>query len=425
VVLIIVIIGGAVGGGKSYTLYAPFTDAIQMTPGQQVRIAGRPVGTISSIKLVSTNEALVALKITDSNVWPLPKGTYAVARWGSTTAYLGRYTELIPGPKKNPPLANGAILPLQQDQTAFELDQVYNIFSGDTAAQTGALVDNFGATLRGEGSALKAGLGAAPSGLNQTANLVQELDNNNYDLETLAKAGNATATALADRSGQLGDLVTNAAGTFSAFAAHTAAEQQALRLASPAFAQTDTTFTRLNTSLGDLTTLVNDLRPGAPALARLAGTARTALTTLRSVAPLATSTLKVGSSSAPTVTKFLTTATAVMPSAGKVLGTVAPIAGCLRPYTPDLVGFLGTWAGATKNYGAKGHYARAFPLTVMPGLYAGTLLNPKAALAADPGLSYAFPRPPGLNQGNPVLDPQCGVTASSMIAPNSSTAGSQ
>jgi phospholipid/cholesterol/gamma-HCH transport system substrate-binding protein len=424
-VVVVLILVAALGGGQSWTVYAPFTNAIQMTPGQQVRIAGRPVGEIASIKLVNANEALVALRISNGNVWPLPQGTYAAARWGSTTAYLGRYTELIPGPKGNPPLHNGAILPAQPDQSAFELDQVYNLFSGGTASQTGALVDNFGATLRGQGPALKAGLSAAPSGLGQTADLMQELSANTYDLQTLATAGNRTVTALAQRSTQLGDLVTHAAGTFGAFAAHTAAEQQALQLAAPAFAQTDTTFGRLDTSLGDLTTLVNDLRPGAPALARLAGTARAALTTLRTVAPLATSTLNVGISSAPTVTKFLKTATTVMPSAGKALGTFAPMAACLRPYTPDIVGFFSTWGGAAKNYADKGHYARAFPLTVMPGLYAGTILDPQAALAADPGLSYAFPRPPGLNQGHPYFDPQCGVNPSSLVAPNNAKAGGE
>ncbi len=95
---------------------------------------------------------MVTLKITANDVWPLPKGSYAVARWGSTTAYLGRYTEIIPGPKGNPPLPNCGILTPQQDQSAFELDQAYDVFRGSTAGQTQQLLNRLGATLSTEGA---------------------------------------------------------------------------------------------------------------------------------------------------------------------------------------------------------------------------------------------------------------------------------
>jgi phospholipid/cholesterol/gamma-HCH transport system substrate-binding protein len=386
-----------------------------MTPGQQVRIAGRPVGEVSSIRLdKTTGTAVVGLHITASDAWPLPKGTYAVARWGSTTAYLGRYTELIPGPRKNPPLPNGGILTTQQDSTAFELDQAYNIFRGPTAKQTQNLVNRLGTTLHSEGPALQRGLAAAPSGLNQTADVMQELSNNDYDLRTLAQAGDRTVTALAQRSGQLTSLVSSAAGTFSTFAQHTAAEQQALDVAPRAFNTASATFRRLDTSLTGLTTLVNDIRPGAPALAHLAGTAASALSTLRVVAPEATETLRDGIAAAPQLSRLFTTGETFMPAASRAITTLTPMVACLRPYTPDIAGFLTTWPGMASHYDAGGHYARAFELTVLPALLPGTTDNSEKALAASPGITYAFPRPPGMNDGHPYFIPQCGITASAL-----------
>jgi phospholipid/cholesterol/gamma-HCH transport system substrate-binding protein len=414
-IAVVVVLIIALSGGTTHTLYAGFDNAIQMTPGQQVRIAGRPVGELGSIRLdKQTGTAVVQLNITDSSVWPLPKGSYAVARWGSTTAYLGRYTEIIPGPKGNPPLPNGGILTPQQDQTAFELDQAYNIFRGRTAGDTQTLLNNLGKTLGPEGPSLNRGLAASPYGLNQTADLLQQLSRNDYDLRTLAQAGDTTLSALNARNAQLQGLVTHAANTFNTFAQHTAAEQQALSQAPSAFNSASTTFARLDTSLTGLTTLVNDLRPGAPALARLAGTAATTLRTLRTVAPEATQTLRSGIAAAPNLTNLFTAGTQALPATTTAVSTFTPMFACLRPYTPDIAGFLTTWPGFTSHYDAGGHYGRAFELTVIPALYPGTLLNSQQAMALSPGLTYAFPRPPGMNDGHPYFVPQCGITSAAL-----------
>jgi phospholipid/cholesterol/gamma-HCH transport system substrate-binding protein len=411
VVAILVIVVST--GGSSHTLYASFDNAIQMTPGQEVRIAGRPVGDISAIKLID-GKAQVKLAITNDSVWPLPRGTVARARWGSTTAYLGRYTELIPGPRYAGVLPDGGILTATQDETAFELDQAYRLFRGRTAGDTATLLNRLGDTLSGRGGQLQLGLAAAPAGLGQTADLMQQLSTNDYDLRTLAEAGNTTVTALAQRSADLGSLVTNAAGTFTTFSQHTQAEQQALDRAPRAFNTATSTFARLDTSLNGLTTLVNDIRPGAPALTRLAGTAQSALAMLRRVAPQATTTLTDGVAAAPPLRRLFTAGTSLMPRARQALSTVDPMLACIRPYAPDIAGFLTTWPGMTKNYDAGGHYARSFELTVMNGLFPGTPLNSQQALATSSGLSYAFPRPPGLNEGHPYFLPQCGITSAAL-----------
>jgi hypothetical protein len=50
----------------------------------------------------------------------------------------------------------------------------------------------------------------------------------------------------------------------------------------------------------------------------------------------------------------------------------------------------------------------------MNGLFPGTPLNSQQALATSSGLSYAFPRPPGLNEGHPYFLPQCGITSAAL-----------
>ena len=405
----------AFGSSTNHYLFAGFDSAIQMTPGQQVRVAGRPVGEISNIRQDNqSGTAVVTLDITSNTAWPLPRGSYAVAHWGSTTAYLGRYTEIIPGPKGNPPLPDGGILTPQQDQSAFELDQAFDMFRGQTAGQTEDLLKRLGVTLKTEGPALQRGLAAAPSGLGQAADLLGSISANEYDLHTLAQAGDQSLTALDQQSGQLQSVVASAAGTFTSFAAHTSAEQQALSEASPAFAAARGTFGKLDGSLSDLTTLVDNLRPGAPLLVSLAGSAAHTLATLRKVAPEATTTLNYGVAAAPKLSALFDAGDHLFPSATKAISTFAPMFACIRAYAPDIAGFLTDWSGFTSHYDAGGHYGRAFELTVIPALYPGTLLNSEEALKLSPGLSYAFPRPPGLNEGHPYFMPQCGITKAAL-----------
>lgn len=419
VVLLAAVVAVAVllftGGGTTHTLRAGFDNAIQLTPGQEVRIAGRRVGKIGEIDL-RDGQASVELKINDDDVWPLTKGTVARARYGSTTAYLSRYIELYPGPKNVGSLADGAIISTTDTQSAFELDDGYRIFRGATTKETGKLVDGLGDGLDGQGQPLREGLAAAPGGLDATADLTHELAFDGERLRTLAEAGDRTTSALAAKQGDIRELVTNAAGTFDELAAHTRAQQIALDKAPETFNTTTATLKRLDTSLDGLTGLVNDIAPGAPALRRFAEIARPTLANLRETSPLLASTLDRGAVAMPRLQRFFNTSTPFFPQAQRALTTFQPQLNCIRPYIPEVVGFLGTWSGQLQNYDASGHYARSFPLSVIPALLPGNATTPAQAVQVTPGLSYAMPRPPGLNAGKPWFLPKCGVTQDSLNA---------
>lgn len=412
-VLLVVVVFSS--GGRTHTLDAAFDSAIQLTPGQEVRVAGRKVGEVGDITLAD-GLARVKLKISDGDAWPLPRGTVARARWGSTTSYLSRYVELYPGPQGAGALADGAILPTKDTRSAFELDQSYRIFRGHTRAQTSRLIDDLGAGVGPEGAALRRGLAAAPGGLGATADVMQELGADGERLRTLADAGDRTTTALASRADDLQRLVADAAGAFDELAAHTRAQQVALDRAPHTFDVATTTLRRMDRSIDGLDALVSDLGPGGEALRRFAVAARPAVHALREVSPAIVATLAAGTGAAPHVQTLLRTLTPLLADTRTALDGFAPHFDCLRPYTPEIIGFLSTWTGQLKNYDASGHYARSFPLTVIPSLLPGTTNTPAQAVAREPGISYAMPRPPGLNAGKPWFLPQCGITPKALDA---------
>jgi len=53
---------------------------------------------------------------------------------------------------------------------------------------------------------------------------------------------------------------------------------------------------------------------------------------------------------------------------------------------------------------------------VLPHLLPGGAETPAQAVNDEPSLSYAMPRPPGLNAGKPWFLPQCGVTKDALNA---------
>jgi hypothetical protein len=159
---------------------------------------------------------------------------------------------------------------------------------------------------------------------------------------------------------------------------------------------------------------VNDVRPGAPELTRLAKQADTTLATLRTVAPEATATLNTGITAAPKLSTLFSTGENVFPALAQAVNSATPILACIRPYTPEIAGFATTWSGFPSHYDNAGHYARTFELTTIPALLPGTSNNAAKAISQSPGITYAMPRPPGLNEGHPYYIPSCGVTAASM-----------
>jgi phospholipid/cholesterol/gamma-HCH transport system substrate-binding protein len=413
--LVVVLVVGAVmiarpfSGGGGHALRAEVTSAEQLARGLEVRIAGRKVGKLGRVELVGRH-AVVQLKIEEGDVWPLPVGTTAEIRWGSTTSLAYRYVELHPGPLSAPKLPSDALLSQTHTVTPVELDQAYRIFRGRTRGDLGALISELGGTLAANGGALQQGLRDAPGGLDQTSAVMRELGAEQTALHTLVTQGNDVTSALASRQGDLGGLVDHAAATFDEFARHTQAEQASLDQAPQALSTGTGTLGRLDSSLTGLQALIHDIAPGAIQLRALAPTARTALLELFRIGPLATQTLRRGTVAAPSLTRLLHTGTPFLPRLGAVLGQLDPMFACLRPYTPELAGQLSTWTGYNKNYDNSGHFARTFDLLFNPLLIAGTPLNTAQVVALAPGrLKYAMPRPPGLNAGQPWFQPQCGA----------------
>src|SRR5215212_1378244 len=81
-------------GGGNYTVTAAFENASQLVTGNNVNVAGAPVGSVKKISLSDDGQALVEMNISDDAYTPLPEGTHATIRSQSLSGIANRYVDL-------------------------------------------------------------------------------------------------------------------------------------------------------------------------------------------------------------------------------------------------------------------------------------------------------------------------------------------
>ncbi|BBX54274.1 MCE family protein [Mycolicibacterium poriferae] len=104
------------GSDKGY--HATFTDASRLKSGEDVRIAGVPVGTVDGVTLNEDNTVDVAFTVADR--YQLYTSTRAVVRYENLVG--DRYLEITSGPGDLVKLAPGATIPKDNTAPALDLD---------------------------------------------------------------------------------------------------------------------------------------------------------------------------------------------------------------------------------------------------------------------------------------------------------------
>jgi phospholipid/cholesterol/gamma-HCH transport system substrate-binding protein len=161
---------------------AVFTDATGLFGGNDVRIAGVKVGTVTGVKVVDKRYAQVSFKIKkDVKLFTTTK-----ARIRYLNLIGGRFLALEDAPSNNPPVlkAHGQI-PLAQTQPALDLTVLFNgfkpLFQALNPADVNKLAFEIVQTLQGEGGTLN---------------------------ELLIRTASLTNT-IADRDAVIGDVINN------------------------------------------------------------------------------------------------------------------------------------------------------------------------------------------------------------------------
>jgi phospholipid/cholesterol/gamma-HCH transport system substrate-binding protein len=256
-------------GGSSYRVKAIFTNASQLVPGDQVQVAGNPVGSVSKITLTPSGQAELTLTINNSTYEPLHQGTDATVRLTSLSGIANRYVDLRLGSGTAAKIPNGGVIPTSDTTSAVDFDQLFNTLDGPTRKGLQNVIQGSAAQYANAGQKAQAAWRYLNPAVASSSLLFRELNRDTSKFTNfIVKSGNLVSD-IAQRQSDLSGLVQHLNTTTQALAAqHTALGQSLQRL--PGFMRlANTTFVNLRSALDDLKPLVDASKPVAPKLQKL------------------------------------------------------------------------------------------------------------------------------------------------------------
>jgi ABC-type transporter Mla subunit MlaD len=383
---------GSGSGGSSYTVRAIFDDAAFAVGGEDVRIAGAPVGTIGSLSVCvprrqscprgTAYKAAVTFTINRAGFTPFHSNASCAIRPQSLIGE--KFVDCNPGTASAPPLtrirsgpgAGEYYLPVTNTSSPVDTDIVQDVYRDPVRQQFALIIDELGTGLAARGSDLNAVIHRADPALGYTDQVLQILARQNRQLAELARDSNTVLTPLARDREAIRQWVIQANTTSVASAARAADISASFHLL-PAFLR------QLRPLMADLGALadqgtpdLNALSQSAPALAAqyeelvpFADVARKSLIALGSAAqqqqpallqtiPLDRRLLRVGQAGVPSFR-----------SLDQLLSSFDQTGGI-----EDLMGVLFHGTGATNGFDSAGHYIRTEALVGSCTGYAKTVV---------------------------------------------------
>jgi ABC-type transporter Mla subunit MlaD len=377
VVLVVSSVGGGAGG---YRVEALFDNAGFAVPGEQVRIAGAPVGTISALSVTKQNLAAVTITISNRDFVPFYANATCTIRPQSLIAE--RYVDCSPGnsgQKRLRRITSGSgkgsyLLPVSQTSSPIDPDIVQDVSQDSVRESLSVILNELGTGLAARGSDLNKVILRADPGLAQTERVFNVLASQNKVLAKLATDSNTVLAPLAKTRNSLADFVVQANKTAGASAAQRTQLAASIRLLPSFLKQLKPLMADLGQLASQGTPIVKDAGSSAASLdaefktlVPFASRAKTAITNLGNAAQQSESSLvnseglakqleSVGNATAPTVESLQKLLTSLDSTGG-----IAQLMQLL---------FYGT--GATNGYNADGHYIRLSPVVGSCTAYART-----------------------------------------------------
>jgi phospholipid/cholesterol/gamma-HCH transport system substrate-binding protein len=292
---LLVVFGSGAGGDEgTYEVRAIFDNGGFLVPGEEVRVAGAKVGSISEVEVTGATEAahedgspepgkaVVVLRIDEPAFQDFREDASCFIR---PQSLLGerfvecRLTEPRASGTKPPPaletVAEGEpgegqyLLPLERNGKAVDLDLVNQIMREPYPDRFRLILNDLGAALAARGEDLEAVIERSNPALRRTDEVLKILAKQNDDLEQLAKNGDQVLQPLAAKRDAIGGFINNAATTAAATAERRAdLEAQFQKL--PGFlTELRLTMDELDDFATSSTPVLSDLSDAAPDLTRI------------------------------------------------------------------------------------------------------------------------------------------------------------
>lgn len=403
--------------GGSYTVVAVFDDAGQIVTGNQVKVGGVPIGSVSEIELDDENRAELVLSIEDS-YGPLHEGTEVAIRSSSLSSIAGRYVTLAPGPDSAPEIPDGGKISAADTTPIGDADAALNALDPQTTGAIEQIIHGTARAFRGRGDEASEAIAYLNPALSRSATLLGELAADQHSLEGLIVETAGVVDTLARRRAELAAGTEGAATALRAIAGEREALAGSLSAAPPALRQGIKTLAGLRPALSELRPALVEAKPVSERLPALLPPLRTTSAALRRETPAVRRLVRApGARNDATdllrdLPDLKTPGVPVLRNLGEILRLTQPVLGELRPYIPELTsGFIAGFGGSSGGYyDANGHYARISFLGGPFSLVGLSSLLPFPPSGLGPAKAHVVERCPGAaddpapDGSNPFLD---------------------
>jgi ABC-type transporter Mla subunit MlaD len=398
-----VITNSSTGKAPTYQIRAIFDDAAFAVPGEDVRVAGAPVGTIQSLDVCTKapcpegsphNKAAVTITVDNAHFTPFYGNAHCSIRPQSLIGE--KYVDCEPGSSSSAPLQKVSsgpgegsyLLPVTNTTSPVDSDIVQNISRQPIRQRFALILDELGTGLAARGSDLNAVIRRANPALGQTDRVLKVLARQNKVLARLATESDAVLAPLARAKRQLADFVVQANTTSVASASRAADISRSFELFPPFLRQLRPLVTDLGKLADQGTPLMNTLRQSAgdvsrqfqnlapfanaarPALIELGNSAQQSQAPLVATLPLARRLDRLATQTEPTA-KSLDKLTSSLDQTGAI---------------EYLMSLLYYGVSATNMFDRNGHLARSEP---MVGSCASYVKRPVSGCSANFGADAA------------------------------------
>jgi phospholipid/cholesterol/gamma-HCH transport system substrate-binding protein len=272
------------GASGTYKVRAIFDDASFAVPGEQVRIAGAPVGSIASLDVCvahttacaagTQNKAAVTLQINDSRFTPFHANATCAIRPQSLIGEM--YVDCNPGTAAAPELTRITsgpgkgtyYLPVTRTHSPVDFDIAQDIYREPMTQRLAIILNELGTGLAARGSDLNAVIHRADPALGNTDQVLKILAGQNRALAKLATDSAAVLTPLAQQRKALADFIVQANITATASATRANDIARSIQLLPSFLRQLKPLMVDLGTLADQGTPLAAELGSSASALGR-------------------------------------------------------------------------------------------------------------------------------------------------------------
>jgi virulence factor Mce-like protein len=252
----------------TYRVTAQVPNADELVPGNEVRIGGVQIGTISSIDPVQQADGAVTARLNlklNKSVEPIPTDSTVIVRARSALGL--KYLQIVLG-KSSQGVPEGAVLPLAAARPEpVDIDQVLNTFNAPTRKAIQVNLREFGDAVTGRGADINGAIGQLKPLVELLTPVMRNLGSPQTDLSRFVSALSATAAEVAPVAETQAHMFVALDQTFGALARVARPFiQEAISEGPPTEDVAITTLPKIRPFVRHTSALFADLRPGFAAL---------------------------------------------------------------------------------------------------------------------------------------------------------------